>query len=114
VTDETSDSEEATDDDTPMNDDVHEDFSFTDYTPPAFVPLPKEFELPSLTLDCANIRPGDVVELVDNSGRDTDHLISGDFLLIRAIVESMKNGDVTLRGYRMRRCAYLQPLFDSE
>lgn len=89
-----------------------EDWSFADYTPPAFVKPPKEFELPYTELKCGKIRPGDTVELADHSQRNPEHLISGDFLLVRSIIENVKTEEVKLRGYRMRRCAYLQPMFE--
>jgi DNA (cytosine-5)-methyltransferase 1 len=95
--------------DAPIDDD--EDFSITEYAPPAFVPPPAEFEIPDLALGCGLIKPGNIVELEDDSGRNVDHLISGDFLLVRSIIENMKDGQVVLRGYRMRRCAYLKPTF---
>jgi DNA (cytosine-5)-methyltransferase 1 len=79
--------------------------------PPAFVPLPKEFEIPNFALEFGVIKPGDVLELDDDSGRESDHLISGDFLLVRCIIESMQDGQIVFRGYRMRRCAYLAPTF---
>ena len=72
------------------------------------------FELPSLSLDFGVVRSGSVVELRDQSGRATSTLISGDFLLVRAIIESVETGEVVLRGYRMRRCSCLSPLFDSK
>jgi hypothetical protein len=109
VADQIPESHEDSDDDAPIDDD--EDFSITEYAPPAFVPPPAEFEIPDLALGCGLIKPGNIVELEDDSGRNVDHLISGDFLLVRFIIENMKDGQVVLRGYRMRRCAYLKPTF---
>ncbi|KAF9698369.1 hypothetical protein EKO04_003611 [Ascochyta lentis] len=74
----------------------------------------KDFELPSLSLECGVIRPGSVLELQDRSGRENNEMISGDFLLVRTIVENAETEEVVLRGYRMRRCSYLQPLFDAK
>ncbi|KAH7075952.1 S-adenosyl-L-methionine-dependent methyltransferase, partial [Paraphoma chrysanthemicola] len=73
-----------------------------------------EIELPEVTLECGSIQPGAVVEMQDHSGRESKRPISGDFLLVRSIVEDLQTGDVVFRGYRMRRCAYLQPMFDGK
>jgi DNA (cytosine-5)-methyltransferase 1 len=105
--------EEGSDDDLPFHDFDGEGLQFADRLP-EFVAPPKEFELPNLTLDCGVVRPGHVVELKDHSGRNADHMISGDFLLVRSIVENMQDGEVVLRGYRMRRCTYFQPTFEGE
>jgi DNA (cytosine-5)-methyltransferase 1 len=103
----------GSDDDFPFRDFDDEGLEFADRVPEFMAP-PKEFEVPDLTLDCGEIRPGDLVELEDHTGRKADHMISGDFLLVRSIVENMQDGEVVLRGYRMRRCAYLQPTFDGK
>ncbi|KAF2830238.1 S-adenosyl-L-methionine-dependent methyltransferase, partial [Ophiobolus disseminans] len=72
----------------------------------------EEFELPKFELQGGDIFPGDVLELHDHTERNLGYLFSGDFLLVRSIVENVKTEEVILRGYRLRRCAYLQPLFD--
>lgn len=64
-------------------------------------------------MDCGTIQPNDVVELIDDSGRQPATLQSGDFLLVRSIVETVQTEDVKLRGYRLRRCKYYQPMFES-
>ncbi|KAF2029073.1 S-adenosyl-L-methionine-dependent methyltransferase, partial [Setomelanomma holmii] len=71
-------------------------------------------ELPEFILKCGSIRPGNIVELRDHSRRASNHPISGDFLLVRSIVENVKSEEVVLRGFRMRRCTYLRPLFDGK
>lgn len=78
------------------------------------MPPLKTFELPEVTLPCGTIRPGSVVELKDKSGRTSDRLTSGDFLLVQSIVEDVETEEVTIQGYRMRRVEYLQPLFNSK
>lgn len=108
---ETADEDEAiTYDDN--NDDA--DVSILEYAPPIFAHAPKEFELPSLSFGHGFIYPGSVVELEDLSGRTSNHLLSGDFLLIRSIIEDVETENIVLRGFRMRRVEYLQPLFNSK
>lgn len=82
-------------------------------SPPSEAPPPTQFEIPALTLDCATIRPGSVVELVDRSERDPAPNQSGDFLLVRAIIEDVETAEIKLRGYRLRRCTYCPGLFNS-
>ena len=94
-------------------DDDDDDIYMVDHPGPASVPSPKTFEVPSLNLTCGKIRSGSVVELKDHTGRDPTHLISGDFLWIRKIIEDVETEVVSLKGHRMRRVEYLQPLFDS-
>jgi DNA (cytosine-5)-methyltransferase 1 len=103
--------EEGSDDDLSFRDFAGEGLGFADRIPEFEAP-PTEFEVPSLTLDCGEIRPGHIVELEDHTDRKAGRMISGDFLLVRSIVENMQDGEVVLRGYRMRRCAYLQPTFE--
>jgi DNA (cytosine-5)-methyltransferase 1 len=100
-------------DDNDEDEDDDNNVYMVDHPGPAFVPSPKTFEVPSLKLTCGEIRPGSVVELKDHTGRDSTHLISGDFLWIRKIIEDVETEAVSLEGYRMRRVEYLQPLFDS-
>ncbi|KAH8730545.1 S-adenosyl-L-methionine-dependent methyltransferase [Phaeosphaeriaceae sp. PMI808] len=107
------DSEYVSDDDDDAIGDEN-GFSWVDSTPPAFVPPLQEFEIPDFLIEGAKIVPNSVVELKDHSGRSSDHRISGDFFLIRSIIENVETGEVVLRGYRMRRCTYLQPLFDGK
>ncbi|UPX15996.1 DNA (cytosine-5-)-methyltransferase [Ascochyta rabiei] len=91
--------------------DDDDDLSSPVPAPMTHYPILKDFELPSLSLECGVIRPGSVVELQDRSGREANAMRSGDFLLVRAIIESVETEEVVIRGYRMRRCAYLWPLF---
>jgi DNA (cytosine-5)-methyltransferase 1 len=100
-------------DDAPIDDDG-EAFSIVDNLPPEFVAPLDEFEIPKFSLKCGDIQPGSIVELEDESGRDINHLTSGDFLLVRSIIENVKYGEISLRGYRMRRCKYVRPMFDSK
>ncbi|KAF1977708.1 S-adenosyl-L-methionine-dependent methyltransferase, partial [Bimuria novae-zelandiae CBS 107.79] len=60
------------------------------------------------------LRVGDTVELVDRTERPANHPLSGDFLRIKAMTENLKTQEVTLEGYRLRRCSYLRPLFDGK
>ncbi|KAF1851662.1 S-adenosyl-L-methionine-dependent methyltransferase [Cucurbitaria berberidis CBS 394.84] len=108
------DSEDSVDEDEPIanESDEDDDLSFYETAPPSSDPLPESFELPKLSLECGDIRPDSVVELKDHSGRTSKHLLSGDFFLVRSIVENVHTEEVVIRGYRMRRVEYLQPLFD--
>ncbi|KAH7361202.1 S-adenosyl-L-methionine-dependent methyltransferase [Pyrenochaeta sp. MPI-SDFR-AT-0127] len=108
------DQEETSDDDEPItiDGDDDDDIAIVDSPPPIFAPSPKEFELPSLSHESGFIYPGSIVELHDHSERTSDHLLSGDFLLVRSIVEDVEAEEIVLRGFRMRRVEYLQPLFN--
>ena len=107
--------DDTDDDDEPIDNESDDDeISALDYAPPNFDPPPETFELPSLSLECGDIRPGHVVELEDHTERTSKHLISGDFLLVRSIIEDVYTEEVVIRGYRMRRVEYLPPLFDRE
>lgn len=73
--------------------------------------FPETVKLPFYRLDNGTlIRAGDTVELIDRTERSAE-LLSGDFLRISTIVEDLNEQEVTLEGYRLRRCSYLQPLF---
>lgn len=94
--------------------DAEDDFSFQSWVMPSEFTAPKTFEIPEHTLFSGMVRRNTVVELKDDSGRISKNLISGDFLLVRSVLEDLRSGKITLRGLRLRRCAYLQPTFDSE
>lgn len=80
---------------------------------PAAEPFPNVVQLPSYRLDCGStIHVGDTVELMDHTERVAHHPLSGDFLRINAINENLESHEISLTGYRMRRCSYLRPLFD--
>ncbi|KAJ4347529.1 hypothetical protein N0V95_005360 [Ascochyta clinopodiicola] len=78
----------------------------------------KDFELPSLSLDCGVIRPGSVVELQDRSGREPNAMRSGDFLLVRTIIESVETEEVGFEEIDieeivgMRKCLFSNLHFD--
>lgn len=75
---------------------------------------PKTFEVPAYEIYNGVVRPGTVVELKDDSGRTSNSLLSGDFLLVRKIIETLEAEEVVLHGYRLRRVEYLVPIFDSK
>ncbi|KAJ4297542.1 hypothetical protein N0V90_005434 [Kalmusia sp. IMI 367209] len=74
--------------------------------------FPVTVELPSIQLDCGMVKSRDIVELFDRTERVADQALSGDFLWISAIIEDLETNEITLQGYRLRRCSYLRPLFD--
>ncbi|KAF2636408.1 S-adenosyl-L-methionine-dependent methyltransferase [Massarina eburnea CBS 473.64] len=76
--------------------------------------FPERFELDSVTLDCGDVKIGDVVELKDTSSISIMGRRYGDFLLVKHIVEDIGTVKVTLRGFRLRRCTNLAPLFDAK
>lgn len=108
--------DDASDEEDPVYITIEDDDEDALFATPSrqFIPMPKEFELPSYSLPCGLIRPRTVVEMKDHTGRRSGNLLSGDFLLVKAVIENVDSEDVVLRGYRMRRCSYLQPLFDSK
>jgi DNA (cytosine-5)-methyltransferase 1 len=73
--------------------------------------FPTVIELPSLTLKCGVVRPRDTIEMEGTTERDSNSLISGDFLRIEKIIEDVETGEVKLRGYRLRRENTLRPQF---
>jgi hypothetical protein len=75
--------------------------------------LPEKIELECANLVCGVITAGDVVELHDESGRVSDHLACGDFLLVKYIKEELESGEVFLYGYRLIRTSSVAPLFNS-
>ncbi len=100
-----------------IEDDEDEDdvFALSPATPPRVSPpLPENFEIPGVTHSCGTIRAGDVVELIDHTEREPAALQSGDFLLVRAIIEDVATEEVKLRGYRLRRCKCYQPMFEGK
>ncbi|KAF1834571.1 S-adenosyl-L-methionine-dependent methyltransferase [Decorospora gaudefroyi] len=94
------------------SDEVDDDFAIVDPPPTLFEPCPTEFELPSLSLVGKLVQRGTIVELEDRTGRTSGRLLSGDFLLVRKIVENTATEEVVLRGYLMRRVECIAPLFD--
>ena len=57
------------------------------------------------------IKPGDTVELRDNSNQRAGDMQSGDFLRVKRIIKNLETEEVRLRGYRMRRTKYLHQIF---
>ncbi|KAF2131193.1 S-adenosyl-L-methionine-dependent methyltransferase [Dothidotthia symphoricarpi CBS 119687] len=95
--------------------DEDDDFGFFDFIPPALVPDPTEIELPWHILESGvTVHPGTVIELRDHTDRKTKHMTSGDFLFVKHIIEDLASEEVILRGYRLRRCSSLRPLFDNK
>jgi DNA (cytosine-5)-methyltransferase 1 len=93
------------------------DVEMLDYTPPAFVPPPIHFERAAVRLASGSIiAPGNTVELEleDEPTPIANRVQSGDFILVRSILETTEDGLITVRGYRMRRTRYLAPQFDSK
>ena len=77
--------------------------------------LPEVVELPSHRLETGGVlHQRDTVELIDRTERVANHTLSGDFLRITAIVEDLQSHEIYLKGYCLRRCSYLRPLFDGE
>jgi len=74
--------------------------------------MPDSFTLPSIELGCGLVRPSDTVELVDDSGRESTNMLSGDFLRVKETMEYTESEEVKLRGELFRRNAYHRPLFD--
>ncbi|KAF1963027.1 S-adenosyl-L-methionine-dependent methyltransferase, partial [Byssothecium circinans] len=60
------------------------------------------------------VKIGDVVELKDESEIGLRTRQYGDFFLVKTIVENVQSEDLNLRGFRLRRCTRLSPLFDGK
>ncbi|KAI8934822.1 hypothetical protein NX059_008503 [Plenodomus lindquistii] len=76
--------------------------------------IPATFEIPSISLDCGEVRVGTVLELKDRTDRKFRRLMSGDFVLVRKIIEDTETCEVTIKGHLLRRVQYLQPLFTAK
>jgi hypothetical protein len=60
------------------------------------------------------IKPGDTVELMDQSERVAGAMHSGDFLRVKHIIQNTKTDRFRLRGHRLRRTKYHGQYFDCE
>lgn len=99
-----------------IDDDDDEDEDTADLPRPTIEePFPLVIELPHHRIETGSmIRKGDTVELEDRTGRVAEHTLSGDFLRIVGIFEDLDTGEVSLKGYLLRRCTYSRPLFDGK
>jgi hypothetical protein len=71
-------------------------------------------ELEVVSLGCGLVRKGDTVELIDESDRVSTGLLSGDFLRITRVVQDVATDGIQLEGFLLRRCSYMQPMFERE
>lgn len=75
--------------------------------------FPERFEIDSYDIGHQIIAAGNTVELRDHTERTSESPLSGDFMRIQRILEDTSSGEVSIEGYRLRRCSYLQPMFNS-
>ncbi|CBX93122.1 hypothetical protein LEMA_P040230.1 [Plenodomus lingam JN3] len=58
------------------------------------------------------VRPGDTLELLDHSTHAPSSMHSGDFFMIRTIIQNLETDVIRFRGHRMRRTKYLGQIWD--
>ncbi|KAH9875084.1 hypothetical protein J1614_004572 [Plenodomus biglobosus] len=75
-------------------------------------------ELPDIYIQHARlsngvmVRPGNTLELLDQSAHSSGTMHSGDFIHVKAIIKNLETDDIRYRGHRMRRRKYLGQIFD--